>query len=55
MAAKQTQQQVNFLEIISKVSHIVEEHKSVGETLNQIAEALQVFEELPNPTFFRLI
>jgi hypothetical protein len=55
MAVKRTRQQVNFLEIISKVSHIVDENKSVGETISQVIETLEVFEDLPNPTYFRII
>lgn len=55
MVVKQSGQHVNLLEIISKVSHIVEERKSVGETLSQIVEALEVFEDLPNPAYFRIV
>ena len=55
MAEAQAEQYLGLLEIISKVNHIVDQNKSVDETLTQIIETLQVFEDLPGPMYSRII
>ena len=55
MPGAKTHQYLNLLEIISNINHIVDQNKSVDETLSQIIETLQVLEDTPNPGYFRII
>jgi len=55
MAEAQAEKYLSLLEIISRVNHIVDQNKSVDDTLSQIISTLQVFEDLPVPVYSRII
>ena len=54
MAEAQAKQYHTLLEIISQVNEVVDQNKSVDETLSRVIETLQVLEDLPNPVFTRI-
>ncbi len=55
MPGAKTHQYLNLLEIISNVNRIIDQNKSIDETLSQIVETLQILEDVPNPGYFRII
>ena len=55
MAQAEAEQYLGSLEIISKINQIVDENKGIEETLSQIINTLQAFEDLANPIFSRIV
>ena len=55
MAEAQAQQYHNLLETISRVNQIVDQNKSVNETLTQIIRTVQILEESTNPVSTRIV
>lgn len=55
MQEQQTRKYFSLLEIISKINNTVDQHKDLDSTLNQVVENLQVCENFPEPSSFRII